>query len=125
MEIRIQGNSIRLRLSQAEVDHLGKTGKVEDRIQFGTTAAESLRYVMESAAIREMGASYSANEIKVFIPANLVTKWVSTDQVGLEHEMDLGGGNFLRILVEKDFKCLTPRAGEDESDYFPNPKGVC
>jgi hypothetical protein len=27
----------------------------------------------------------------------------------------------LRILVEKDFACLAPREGEDESDMFPNP----
>jgi len=31
--------------------------------------------------------------------------------------------NPLRILVEKDFKCLQVRKDEDESDAFPNPKG--
>ena len=27
------------------------------------------------------------------------------------------------ILVEKDFQCLAPREGEDESDMFPHPDG--
>ena len=32
-----------------------------------------------------------------------------------------GAAGSLRILVEKDFACLQPRAHEDESDLFPNP----
>jgi hypothetical protein len=31
----------------------------------------------------------------------------------------------LRIVVEKDFACLTAREGEDESDNFPNPNPTC
>ena len=27
-----------------------------------------------------------------------------------------------RILVEKDFTCIEPRDGEDQSDLYPNPK---
>jgi hypothetical protein len=27
----------------------------------------------------------------------------------------------LNILVEKDFACLAPRAGEDERDMYPHP----
>jgi hypothetical protein len=30
----------------------------------------------------------------------------------------------LKILVEKDFACLAPREGEDESDMFPHPKAA-
>jgi hypothetical protein len=36
-------------------------------------------------------------------------------------EQVLDDGAKLTILVEKDFACLTPREGEDESDMFPNP----
>jgi hypothetical protein len=28
----------------------------------------------------------------------------------------------LGILVEKDFACLAPREGEDESDMYPHPE---
>jgi hypothetical protein len=31
----------------------------------------------------------------------------------------------LRIVVEKDFACLTAREGEDESDNFANPNATC
>ena len=36
-------------------------------------------------------------------------------------EQVLDDGGVLNILVEKDFACLAPREGEDESDMFPHP----
>ena len=42
------------------------------------------------------------------------------DQVG-EGEQQHDNGDVLSILVEKDFACLAPREGEDESDMFPHP----
>ena len=33
----------------------------------------------------------------------------------------LNDGNSLKILVDKDFACLAPREGEDESDMIPHP----
>ena len=125
MKIRIQANSIRLRLSQSEVQAFAETGRVEERIQFGTGPGESLVYIVERAAGRQLSAAYAVGQIIVFVPADACSEWAATDQVGIESEMDLGDGGTLRILVEKDFKCLTERAGEDESDNFPNPNLSC
>lgn len=126
MKIRIQGNSIRLRLSQSEVQVFADTGRVADRIQFGPAPEESLVYVLERANVRQLGASYATNQVKIFVPAEAGSEWAATGQVGMEGEMNLGGGGgTLSILVEKDFKCLTDRAGEDESDNFPNPNVSC
>lgn len=125
MKIRIQGNSIRLRLSQSEVQTFAETGRVEDEIHFGSVPESSLRYVLERAGVRQLAASYTANEIKVFVPAESGAAWTSTNEVGMESEVSLGNGHTLRILVEKDFKCLTDRPGEDESDNYPNPNLSC
>ena len=48
--------------------------------------------------------------------------WALTEQVSMEGEQFLDDGGKLTILVEKDFTCLAPREGEDESDMFPNPQ---
>ena len=37
-------------------------------------------------------------------------------------EQVLDDGSNLKILVEKDFVCLTGRDDEDESDMFPHPE---
>jgi hypothetical protein len=41
-------------------------------------------------------------------------------QVTLAQVQSAGGAD-LNITLEKDFACLAPRAGEDESDNFPHP----
>ena len=46
MKLRIQGNSLRLRLSQSEVAQFSKTGFVEDSIQFAPGAM--FAYALES-----------------------------------------------------------------------------
>ena len=57
----------------------------------------------------------------IYVPRAQADKWANTEQIGLEIEQKIGGGNLLRILIEKDFACLEPRAGEDERDAFPHP----
>ena len=44
--------------------------------------------------------------------------------MSLRGEQSLGDGT-LSLLIEKDFKCLTPREGEDEYDGFANPNLTC
>lgn len=126
MKIRIQGNSIRLRLSQSEVKIFGETGRVEDGIRFGPAAADAFFYALQSADVPEISAGFTANRIKILVPAGLGTHWASSkEEVGIEHLVRIEQGESLRILVEKDFKCLADRPGEDESDNFPNPNLSC
>ncbi len=125
MKIRIQGNSIRLRLSQSEVKSFDEKGRVEDRIEFGPGPTDTLVYVLEQGQIAQPTASFSNQQIKITIPAGLGLVWANSEKVGIEHETAFGKGQLLRILVEKDFKCLTERSGENESDHFPNPNQKC
>jgi uncharacterized protein DUF7009 len=122
MKIRMQGNSIRLRLSQTEVLQLQQSGRVAGRVEFGTT---TLTYALEKSPAKTMNARFAEGKVTVFVPEAKAEEWASTDLVGLEHTTDLGTGKSLRILVEKDFKCLTVGPGEDESDNFENPNGAC
>ena len=49
-------------------------------------------------------------------------QWADSEQVSIEAVQTIDDGSELKILVEKDFACLTPREGEDESDLFPHPE---
>ena len=44
-----------------------------------------------------------------------------SEQVSIEADEALDDGDSLKILVEKDFACLAPREGEDETDMYPHP----
>ena len=119
MKLRIMGNTLRLRLSQGEVEKLGKDGTVSDATVFPGEMA--LTYTLESSPLNSMDCSLSDNTILLSIPEATVNEWVNSEMVGFNKEFDLGNSSILSILVEKDFKCLTDRPGESESDLFPNP----
>ncbi len=128
MKIRIQGNSIRLRLSQSEVAKFHETGRVEDGIRFGAQPGDLLTYALERTDTPEITATYSTDFICVFVPTEMANTWATAEQeIGMEHlaRFSLGDSGALRILIEKDFKCLADRPTEDESDNFPNPNLSC
>lgn len=121
MKLRIFGNSIRLRLSQSELENLRLHGVVEDAVSFGNAA---LTYKLKTAEVPEPTAAFEQNLIAVYLPEPLARQWATTDEVSIRAEQPLPEGEKLKILIEKDFKCLTPR-DEDESDNFPNPNSAC
>lgn len=119
MKLRIKGDSIRLRLSQTEVQNFGTEGYCEDQTNF---PGKVLSYRLQKADTASLSATFNGNKVLVEVPQSVATKWVEDpSQVGFDYEQELGDGAVLRILVEKDFACLAERPHEDESDNFPNP----
>src|ERR1700690_3389260 len=105
MKLRLHGNSLRLRLSQADVAQFSKTGYVEETIEFGPGA--NLCYILESSSkITFPQAPYQNGEVRVQISCAASKDWVPTDRVGIAGEQALGNGKPLSILIEKDFKCV-------------------
>jgi hypothetical protein len=126
MKLRIRGNSLRLRLSRGEVTELAERGRVDDAIVFGGGAEARLGYSAVCADdVSVLSARIGAGSIVVTLPASLARAWAASDDVGLEAEQPIGGGEVLRLRVEKDFACLTARTGEDDGDAFPNPNVSC
>jgi hypothetical protein len=121
VKLRIRENSLRLRLSKGEVASLGKDGLVSGSTEF--PGERTLRYTIESSpASVAPAAFFSDNTITVRVPESSVLAWSSSEQVAIDGEQRLDNGTLLSILVEKDFACLAPRAGEDESDLYPHPQ---
>jgi len=113
MKLRIRGNSLRLRLSQKEVAQLADKGRVEDVIAIGPS---KLAYALVLGD--RIAATYEGSRIEVTVPKDRARAWSTNDaEVGIENDDDA-----LKILVEKDWSCLKPREGEDDSDAYPHPK---
>ena len=120
MKLRIRDNSIRLRLTRVEVDAVREKGVIMAKTGF--PGGREFRYRVESSpASVNPAAFFSDNEITVRLPETMVLAWATTEQVSIKGEQVLDDGAKLAILVEKDFACLVPRDGEDESDMFENP----
>ena len=120
MKIRIKDNSIRLRLTRSEVDAMRDNSVVTARTGF--PGGREFRYSLESSPASVSPAAFiSDNAITVRIPEATVLDWAGTEQVSIAAEQMLDDGRPLTILVEKDFACLAPRVGEDETDMYPHP----
>jgi hypothetical protein len=121
MKLRLQPNSIRLRLKQSEVDRFLCTGRLEEIIVSGTDDQECFRYLLETNdAVSAPKGSIAPGSVIVQVPTADALKWALTNQIGIEGEQTIDSNTSLRILVEKDFACLDGTK-EQNADTFPNP----
>lgn len=127
MKLRIRDNSVRVRLTRGEVDDLRDNGVVSARTGF--PGSREFQYRVESSPASVIpGAFFSDNIVTVRLPETTVLAWANSEQVSIAGEQRLDDGEQLMILVEKDFACLAPRKGEDETDMFEHPdsgEGQC
>ena len=95
---------------------LEQSEKIQDAVSF--PGDQKLTYSLQLSD--EFRATFRNNQLIVSIPRSEGNHWMQTEAVGLERAFPLQNGNELRLLIEKDFKCLSDRPNEDESDAFPN-----
>ena len=119
MKIRIEGNSIRLRLRQSEVTQLAVQGMVGEATQL----PEGLfRYQLKlQAGLENLAAHFSPEGISVCLPESWGRAWPEESRVGFEAIQTIEGGHTLHLLVEKDFVCLD-RDLAGQQDQYPHPK---
>lgn len=123
MKLRTRGNSLRLRLTKSEVAEIGAGGTVEETVEFGGEPPQRFIYALVSTDnVENPTAVFDAGRITVFISKAQAGEWSRTNQIRIEAEKSIGAdGRTLRILIEKDFSCLEPRAGEEDVDTFAHP----
>ena len=81
---------------------------------------DGLDYILQSSAVtKRPSAPFTDGALTVMLPETDVMRWVSTEQVSIAA---LDDGDVRKILVEKNFPCLAPREGEDETDMFSHPQ---
>ena len=125
MKLRVLDNSIRLRLTRGEVTAIGDDSVVRGRVRF--TGNNTFVYMLESSPTTvRPEAHVSNNVLTVRVPQVDIRRWARSEEISIQSEQLLDDGDHLKILIEKDFHCLSPREGEDASDMFPPPEtGIC
>lgn len=112
MKLRINENSIRLRLTPEEVGSLSKGEKVSSFVELLNG-----QFSYELIAGDAWGAETAGSSIYISIPQTKVLGWAENSKVGFEQRFENG----LLLLIEKDFQCLHPRKHEQEDHLYPNP----
>ena len=121
MKIRFKGNSLRIRITRSELMDFRNVGYLDEKTEFGNN---SLTFALtKHLAGNHLSAEFSENKITMSIPEHLSLEWTETDHVGFEHEMEIGDGKKLFLILEKDYQCLD-QVAEDQSDQFANPRKI-
>jgi regulator of replication initiation timing len=115
MKLRILSNSLRLRLSQTEIETLKSEHQVSGKTNFSNS--EFIYSLIINDSEENVSAEFENGHLKVKLAKTIAADWIESEQVDIKNTDD----SFIKILIEKDFQCLHERTGEDESDSFPNP----
>ena len=127
VKLRIQSNSIRVRLDRKDLRELIERGRVVDVLRFGPGSHHTFTYavVVRAASPGRPRAHYHAGLLVVTIDPSDAAAWFEGDRVGFDHEHAVAGGT-IRVILEKDFDCLDRQAGGEAEDAlaFPSPSRV-
>ncbi|MDQ6759839.1 MAG: hypothetical protein M3Z32_08245 [Acidobacteriota bacterium] len=110
MKLRLQGNSIRLRLNRNDVAEFAQAGRIQDTVDFGQGAF--FTYALDISKAGEARASLEGTTLRITLPEQAAQEWARSERVGISAR-----DQQLSILVEKDFQCLH----EPDPDAYPNP----
>ena len=116
MKLRCSTNSVRIRLRKSEVAELLEKGTISEKVGFGPEESFCFSLSLNELST-EVQASISNNNLIVTLPYSIGETWAKTDQVGINGKQDIGNGDSLELLIEKDYPCVT-RPDEDKSDFF-------
>ena len=120
MKIRIYDDSVRLRLDRSEVSLIGAGETVTASTHFPDQ--QTFNYSLSVADQSAVSARFDTQRIEVTLPRDAAARWANdATAVSIHGQEPLPDGT-LTLLIEKDFECLEPRAGEDQSNRFVNPK---
>ena len=108
MKLRLEDNTLRLRLSSEEVAAFHQSGRLETVVPLGLNPTNRLTYALERSNITsgsEPQITYSPGLITILLPAALADDWTGSDTISLIGSLSVFDNKELRILVEKDLGC--------------------
>lgn len=121
MKLRLQDDTLRLRLSISEARTIGSGARVRAATRFPGGAV--LTYELVPSGVTALAAGFADGRVTVEVPRRDARAWAASESwISLEGTVDLGPTATLTLLVEKDFACLAPRPGDDGTDLFVNPR---
>ena len=127
MYLRIQSNSIRIRMERKDLAELIERGRLVDVLRFGPGSHHTFTYavVVKAASPGCPRAHYHAGLLVVTIDHSDAAAWSEGDRLGFDHQQAVAGGS-VRVILEKDFDCRDRQAGGEAEDAlaFPSPSRV-
>ena len=101
MKLRIDGDSLRIRVSEDELAAFQRDGRVEDKTRFGPGMALTYCLVRDQSTT-DPRADLNGGAIHIRLPADACNTWCTSDEEAIQGRQAIGGDQQLDIVVEKD-----------------------
>jgi len=101
MKLRFEGQTIRIRLSDEEIETFRAGNLLKHCI--GPGDDPFLCYSLIKDPKYGFGLTLEGREIKITMPAEQALLWLNSNRIGIEETLDMGDGK-IRVIVEKDLK---------------------
>jgi hypothetical protein len=119
MKLRIHGDSLRVRVTKTDLAQLQSESRIHATLE--VAPGQTFAYVLAVTDGSAIDVEFADATLSIYLPRTRAAVWYGDAEVSVEGVKVLPGGRTLEVLIEKDFTCLVPRPGEDQSDYFANP----
>ena len=116
----MRADTLRLRLTRSEVDLIGDGQPVTEATRFPDGTELSYVLFPGDQCTASLENTERGQQVRIEVAESDAKAWAGSDQVGFAGDAPLQIGP-LKVLIEKDFTCITPREGDQELDTFPNP----
>ena len=114
MKLRISGNSLRLRLTDSDLEAMRRDGRIECWTGFGP--GRRFVYALETSGDSEsLFAEFEQDALTVTMPLQWVEEW-RHDEEYFEAMQPIDGDQHLHLLVEKDLACAHLNGEKQVSD---------
>jgi hypothetical protein len=121
MKLRLQGSTLRLRVTRSELGRLEAGQCIEETVLFPNSSDTSLRYTLEVGSHSQpVRVAFKSYQIAVSISEDQLTSWSGQHQVGIYASLPVTDHTNLEVAIEKDFACLD-LSDRDNQDTFANP----
>lgn len=106
MKIQLSPTTIRLRLSEAEVQQFDQAGQLAHSLALGPGPAHTLSFALlrlpGADAATGPTARFEGGELRVELPETEARAWAGSGAVGMKGAVEGTDGQQIRIIVEKD-----------------------
>jgi len=96
MKIRLSNNTIRIRLSQSDLECIKNGISLSIQLPIGT---QDVVFTLKCGDTIE----YNANEISIALPQTTLFPWIASRETSLSTTLTYPNNRTLRLIVEKDF----------------------
>ena len=112
MHVNINGNTVNLRLTPLELKKFNEEGYISTSLLSKECPSEKIIYSIEWSPSSNLEVTFAMNHFRIMVPNRLGIEWINSNIDHLEYFVKLDRLNYIRILVCKEERQISPSAVE-------------